>query len=233
MHPKSTPKCFTAVLHNVLVIVLPVPPQKDKACLSREPGLVTKNEGEGGGRSRKLQPLFFTSCYSPYIPVAQAVKRLPTMRETWVLSLGREFPIPWRRKWQPTPVCLLGKSHGRRSLVGYSPWGRKDSDTTEQLHFTFTHPTVLGSREARLQRDELRGLGNLECSPPSHTLTPPRFRGPAPPLTGDEVGVVERCGWRAGEPSRLPEKQPGHCPDGHRWGSQDAGERAPQKSTRG
>ena len=33
--------------------------------------------------------------------------------------------IPWRRKWQPTPVFLLGESHGQRSLVGYSPWGRK------------------------------------------------------------------------------------------------------------
>ena len=33
--------------------------------------------------------------------------------------------IPWRRKWQPTPVFLLGKSYGQRSLVGYSPWGRK------------------------------------------------------------------------------------------------------------
>ena len=41
-----------------------------------------------------------------------------------------------RRKWQPTPVLLPGKSHGRRSLVGYSPWGRKELDTTEQLHFT-------------------------------------------------------------------------------------------------
>ena len=39
--------------------------------------------------------------------------------------------IPWRRKWQPTPVFLPGKSHGWRSLVGYSPWGRKESDTTE------------------------------------------------------------------------------------------------------
>ena len=36
-----------------------------------------------------------------------------------------------RRQWQPTPVLLPGKSHGRRSLVGYSPWGRKESDTTE------------------------------------------------------------------------------------------------------
>ena len=37
--------------------------------------------------------------------------------------------IPWRRKWQPTPVFLPGKSHGRRSLVDYSPWGCKESDT--------------------------------------------------------------------------------------------------------
>ena len=41
--------------------------------------------------------------------------------------------IPWRRKWQPTPVFLSGKPHGQRSLVGYSPWGHKESDTTEQL----------------------------------------------------------------------------------------------------
>ena len=43
-----------------------------------------------------------------------------------------------RRQWHPTPVLLLGKSHGRRSLVGCSPWGRKESDTTEQLHFHFS-----------------------------------------------------------------------------------------------
>ena len=42
--------------------------------------------------------------------------------------------IPWRRKWQSTPVFLPGESHGRRSLVGYSPQGRKESDTTERLH---------------------------------------------------------------------------------------------------
>ena len=43
--------------------------------------------------------------------------------------------IPWRRKWQPTPVFLPGKSHGRRSLVGYSPSGNKESNTPEWLHF--------------------------------------------------------------------------------------------------
>ena len=47
--------------------------------------------------------------------------------------------IRWRRKWQPIPVLLPGKSHGWRSLAGYSPWGRKDSDTTERLHFTSLH----------------------------------------------------------------------------------------------
>ena len=47
--------------------------------------------------------------------------------------------IPWRKKWHPTPVLLPGKSHGRRSLVGYRPWCCKKSDTTEQLHFTSLH----------------------------------------------------------------------------------------------
>ena len=42
--------------------------------------------------------------------------------------------IPWRRKWQTAPVFLPGKSHGQRSLVGYSPWGHKESDTTEKLN---------------------------------------------------------------------------------------------------
>ena len=45
--------------------------------------------------------------------------------------------ISWRRKWQPTPVLLPEKSHEWRSLVGYSPWGHKESDTTERLHFTY------------------------------------------------------------------------------------------------
>ena len=42
--------------------------------------------------------------------------------------------IPWRRKWQLTPVFLPGKYHGERSLAGSSPWGCKESDTTEQLN---------------------------------------------------------------------------------------------------
>ena len=62
----------------------------------------------------------------------------------WLVSLeqGREFTSPntwrWRRQWHPTPVLLPGKSHGWRSLVGCSPWGRTESDTTERLHFHFS-----------------------------------------------------------------------------------------------
>ena len=50
------------------------------------------------------------------------------------------IPLPFdgRREWHPTPVLLPGKSHGRRSLVGCSPRGREESDTTEPLHFHFS-----------------------------------------------------------------------------------------------
>ena len=44
----------------------------------------------------------------------------------------------WRRQWHPTPVLLPGESHGWRSLVGCGPWGREESDTTEQLRFHFS-----------------------------------------------------------------------------------------------
>ena len=72
--------------------------------------------------------------------VAQTLKHLPTMQETWV---GK---ISWRRKWQPTPVLLPGKSHGLRNLVGYSSWGHKESDPTEELPFLpFLPPPVSNS----------------------------------------------------------------------------------------
>ena len=77
----------------------------------------------------------FTGVTGAYMAptVAQMVKNLPAM-QTWVDPWIRN--IPWRRKWQPTPVFLPGKAHWQRSLVGYSPWGRKESDVTERLHFT-------------------------------------------------------------------------------------------------
>ena len=44
--------------------------------------------------------------------------------------------IPWRMEWQPSPVFWPGESHGQRILAGYSPWGRKESDTTEETEQT-------------------------------------------------------------------------------------------------
>ena len=66
--------------------------------------------------------------------VAQRVKHLPTMLETRVRSLSQEDPL--EKEMQPTPVLLPRKYHGLRSLVGPSPWGRKELDTTERLDFT-------------------------------------------------------------------------------------------------
>ena len=66
--------------------------------------------------------------------VAQTVKRLSTVQETRVQSLGWEDPL--EKEWQPTPVSLPGKSHGQRNLVDFSPWGRKES--TRLSNFTYT-----------------------------------------------------------------------------------------------
>ena len=103
-----------------------------------------------GSQSRTQLKQFSTHVHMHWTSlVAQTVKHLPTMRETWVQSLGWEDP--WRRKWQPTPVPLPGKSHGWRSLAGYSPWGRKESDTTEQLHF---HTSITMVRLSRLRSQQ-------------------------------------------------------------------------------
>ena len=76
--------------------------------------------------------------------VAQIVKSLPAVQETgfdpWV---GK---IPWRRKWQPTPVFLPGEFHGWRSLVGYSPWDHKESDMTQRI-YTYTWCYIEFSRQ--------------------------------------------------------------------------------------
>ena len=76
-----------------------------------------------------------------------------TGKENWILLLVLSQKTQ-PRQWQPTPVLLPGKSHGWRSLAGYSSWGRYESDMTEQLHFHFhalekemaTHSRVLAWR---------------------------------------------------------------------------------------
>ena len=69
--------------------------------------------------------------------VAQMVKHLPTMRETQIWSLGWEDPL--EKEMATHSSTLACKPHGRKSAVGYSPWGRKESDRTERLHFHFGH----------------------------------------------------------------------------------------------
>ena len=66
--------------------------------------------------------------------MAQMVKHLPTMWETWVRSLGWEDLL--EKEMATHSNILAWKIHGQRSLVGYSPWGCKESDMTERLHFT-------------------------------------------------------------------------------------------------
>ena len=68
--------------------------------------------------------------------MAQVVKHLPTMLESRVRSLGWEDLL--EKEIATTPVLLPGESHGQRSMVGHSPWDRKESDTTERLHFHFS-----------------------------------------------------------------------------------------------
>ena len=66
--------------------------------------------------------------------VVLAVTNLPAKAEV-IRDMG-SIPgkIPWRRVWQSTPIFLPGKFHGQRSLVGYSPWGHEELDTTEFTH---------------------------------------------------------------------------------------------------
>ena len=59
-------------------------------------------------------------------------------RPLWHMRTNHSYSTKYQRRlWQPTPVLLPGKSHGRRSLVGCSPWGLEESDMTERLHFHF------------------------------------------------------------------------------------------------
>ena len=98
---------------------------KESACNAGDPSSIP-----GSGRSPG-KGIGYPLQYSCASLVAQMVKNPPAVQETWVQSwIGK---IPWRKTWQPTLVFLPGESHGQRSLAGYSPWGHKESEMTEQL----------------------------------------------------------------------------------------------------
>ena len=74
-------------------------------------------------------PLYFKSISRPGLPKQFSGKQSACQADVGSTpAVGR---FPWRRKWQSTPIFLTGKSHGQRSLVGYSPWGHKLSDMTD------------------------------------------------------------------------------------------------------
>ena len=85
-------------------------------------------------------------CFLTWMQVSQEADKV-----LWYSHLLKNFLVccdphsNWRRKWQPTAVLLLGEFHGWRSLVAYSPWSRKESDTTEQLHFLSIVPFEEGN----------------------------------------------------------------------------------------
>ena len=68
--------------------------------------------------------------------VDQIVKILPAMQEIRVQSMTQEDPL--EKEMSTTPVFLLGEFHGKRTLVGYSPWGCKESDMPKQLTYIYT-----------------------------------------------------------------------------------------------
>ena len=78
-----------------------------------------------------------TYCHDTYL-LKKMLSSTTNMLGVLTVIIATIYGLGWRRQWHPTPVLLPGKSHGRRSLVGCSPWGRKESDTTERLPFHFS-----------------------------------------------------------------------------------------------
>ena len=80
--------------------------------------------GGGGSREHTISPQ----------PISPTLLQAPSLdRKPAIYKCTTDGWISQRRAWQPTPVFLAGESHGQRSLAGYSPWGHKESGTTEQL----------------------------------------------------------------------------------------------------
>ncbi|XDA81174.1 hypothetical protein R6Z07F_011148 [Ovis aries] len=108
--------------------------------------------------------------------------------------------IPWRRKWQPTPVLLPGKSHGRRSLAGYSPWGCKESGRTERLHFDFLLNFLLNNGSLALPHSKKEGRGLAwRTGDPSVSQRPNMAK---------HGGEAEKASWSRGETTAVPEPPP-------------------------
>ena len=110
--------------------------------------------------ARRINSCWVTRC-------AYRLRKILTKRVRIYLQCKRlEFDpwFPWRGKWLPTPVFLLEESHGQRSLVGYSPWGCKESDMIEQLTLHFLS-NGLGDLRKRESLGKVSVLNNPPTSP--------------------------------------------------------------------
>ena len=94
--------------------------------------MVAKRERKGGGIKCEIGIDIYTLLWNRASLVAQMVKNQPAMQETWVQSLDREDTLE-KGMGLPTPAFLPGEFREQRNLTSYSPWGRKESDTTERL----------------------------------------------------------------------------------------------------
>ena len=115
---------------------------KESACNAGGPGSIPGLERSAGkGKKHSSILAWATKSWTGLsnfhffgFPISPDGRVCLQCRRPWFNPWVRK--IPWRRKWQRTPVFLSGKSHGRRALAGYTTWGHKESDTTKQLTYT-------------------------------------------------------------------------------------------------
>ena len=143
----------------------------------------------------------FYSCSCQYGHKAAVFRRAPLSFSSF-LTFSCTFIVilHWnrRRQWQPTPVLLSGKSHGQRSLVGCSPWGRWESDTTEHLHFHFSLSCIGEGNDDSLQFSCLENPRDGGASRAAvYGVTQSRTQRPCLPMqeTYIFVGVLRWPSW--------------------------------------
>ena len=122
------------------------------------------------------------SGFAPGLSTWSCVAKMPVMQIMSLLPFLQR-KMTWKRAWQPTLVFLPGESHGRRSLEGFSPWGRQESDTTERLLFVSlsvwdsplkgcppAHPTANTHRIVILEMPFISKLWNIKPLVPATQL---------------------------------------------------------------
>ena len=138
--------------------------------ISSSGGSGGSGEWQGKGAGVRMAAESLASCQPSAEIKGSVLGGLETQRSIQQLEHGSR-----RRQWQPTPVLLLGESRGWRSLVGCSPWGHWESDTTEQLLYFFhfhalenemaTHSSILAWRIPGTEElDGVRLWGRTECN---------------------------------------------------------------------